>query len=129
MSAIAYFYLRLTKHFQADRVLKILLSQVYEQVPTSAALPYTYVNLDLVEDIRTYGDLAHRIKVSCHTFCNNLSEMLEIVEELRSCIHSFLRKRTYVTLADMHYKIICIPSGSFQSVIHIEVLSRDFSED
>lgn len=129
MSRIAYFYTGLTRHFQADKVLKDLLSQVYEQAPKNAALPYTYINLDFIEDIFTYSDLAHRVKVSCHTFCDNLGEMIKIVDEFRVSCRLYLRKKAGITLKDMRHSIICTPSSSFQSIIHIEVLSSDFGKD
>ncbi|QLL66739.1 hypothetical protein O998_02830 [Anaplasma phagocytophilum str. Norway variant1] len=128
MTGIKRLYSALVKHLRSDIILKDLLSDIYEQAPTNASLPYVYLHFRYIEEICTFDRLTYRAMIMCCSLSNSLEEVMHITEQVRSiCMAFFSDKEKYV-LSDIRYRIAHLSQNVFQSNIDLEVLISDSSE-
>ncbi|WP_249549267.1 hypothetical protein [Anaplasma phagocytophilum] len=128
MTGIKRLYSTLVEYLRSDVILKDLLSDIYEQAPTNASLPYAYLHFCYIEEICTFDRLVYRAMIMCGSLSNSLEEVMNITEQVRStCMEFFSGKEKYV-LSDIRYKIVHLSQSIFQSNIDLEVLISDSSE-
>ncbi|MGN7661561.1 MAG: DUF3168 domain-containing protein [Anaplasma sp.] len=121
MMRVADFYAAVIEQLRLDNDISSMVSSIYEQAPTSAAIPYIHLHMYHSEYLETFGESALKLGLACHLFSHSIHETLETTEAIYGTLHGFFLKEKHV-FTHKGCKVVIRKGHVLQSSTNFEVL-------